>query len=69
MSFILDGVFVGLAYSFKMFKSMLIAAITFFVVFYLTQELGNHGLWLAFCSFMLARGLSQLYMVQKKNFI
>jgi len=69
MSFILDGVFVGLAYSYKMFKSMLIAAITFFVVFYLTTELGNHGLWLAFCSFMLARGLSQLYMVQKKNFI
>lgn len=69
MSFILDGVFVGLAYSYKMFKSMLIAAITFFVVFYLTTDLGNHGLWFAFCGFMLARGLSQLYMVQKKNFI
>jgi MATE family multidrug resistance protein len=69
ISFILDGVFVGLAYSYKMFKSMLIAAITFFVVFYLTRELGNHALWLAFCSFMLARGLSQLYMVKKSSFI
>lgn len=69
MSFILDGVFVGLAYSYKMFKSMLIAAITFFVVFYLTKELGNHALWLAFCSFMLTRGLSQLYMVRKTSFI
>jgi len=69
MSFILDGVFVGLAYSYKMFKSMLIAAVTFFTVFYLTRELGNHALWLAFCSFMLARGLSQLYMVKKNSFI
>lgn len=69
MSFILDGVFVGLAYSYKMFKSMFIAAITFFSVFYLTRELGNHALWLAFCSFMLARGLSQLYMVKKNSFI
>ena len=69
MSFILDGVFVGLAYSYKMFKSMLIAAITFFTVFYLARELGNHALWLAFCSFMLARGLSQWYMVKKSDFI
>lgn len=69
LSFILDGVFVGLAYSFKMFKSMLIAAITFFVVFYFSQSLGNHSLWLAFSGFMLARGGSQWFMMKNKRFI
>lgn len=68
-SFILDGVFVGLAYSFKMFKSMLISAIAFFVVFYVSQSLGNHSLWLAFSGFMLARGVSQWFMMKNKRFI
>jgi MATE family multidrug resistance protein len=33
------------------------AVLVFVPVWYLTRPLGNHGLWLAFSLFMLARGL------------
>jgi len=59
MSFVMDGIFVGLAWSKQMLMTMFIAAVSFFVLFYLTRELENQGLWLAFCGFMLMRGVSQ----------
>jgi MATE family multidrug resistance protein len=61
MSFIMDGVFVGLAWSKKMLSSMFAAAVVFFTSFALSLELENQGLWLAFCLFMLTRGLVQWY--------
>lgn len=61
LSFIMDGVFVGLAWSKRMLSSMFAAAAVFFITFTLTTEMANQGLWLAFCLFMFTRGSVQLW--------
>ncbi|MEX2648799.1 MAG: MATE family efflux transporter [Alphaproteobacteria bacterium] len=57
-AFLLDGVFVGATRGPEMRNAML-AALAVFVglAFALTPALGNHGLWLAYVVFMLARAL------------
>ncbi|WP_298721764.1 MATE family efflux transporter DinF [uncultured Oceanisphaera sp.] len=57
--FILDGIFIGTTRGREMRDMMLLStAGVFFPVWWLAQELGNHGLWLAMLCFMLARGLT-----------
>lgn len=57
-SFLYDGVFVGATLSREMRVVMTgSAALVFLPVWYATRGLGNHGLWLAFTVFMVARGL------------
>lgn len=60
-SYWLDGIFIGMQASAQMRNSMLLAALAIFLpVWFLTQGLGNHGLWLAFYAFLLARSLFML---------
>jgi MATE family multidrug resistance protein len=60
-SYWLDGIFIGMQASAQMRNSMLLAATGVFLpVWFLTQQLGNHGLWLAFYSFLFARSLFML---------
>ncbi len=60
-SYWLDGIFIGMQASAQMRNSMLAAAVLIFLpVWFLTQPLANHGLWLAFYSFLLARSLFML---------
>ncbi len=57
--FLLDGIFIGAARGAEMRNSMLLSTfIIFLPAWYLLQESGNHGLWLAFMLFFIARGLS-----------
>jgi MATE family multidrug resistance protein len=57
-SYWLDGIFIGMQASASMRNSMILAAAVIFLpVWFLTQGLGNHGLWLAFYAFLLARSL------------
>jgi MATE family multidrug resistance protein len=57
-SFLYDGIFVGLTRSREMLNVMLLSAVGVFLpVWYLSTNLGNDGLWLAFISFMAARGI------------
>ena len=57
-SYWLDGVFIGMQASAQMRNAMILAALVIFLpVWFLTQELENHGLWLAFYAFLLARSL------------
>lgn len=57
-SYWLDGVFIGCQETAAMRNSMLLAAGVIFVpVWFLTQGMGNHGLWLAFYAFLLARSV------------
>jgi MATE family multidrug resistance protein len=57
-SFFYDGVYVGATLSREMRVIMTAAAfLVFLPVWFITQELGNHGLWLAFTAFMILRGL------------
>ncbi len=72
-AFMWDGIFIGLTASRQMLQSMFVAAVTFFIVYFIaTKYLGNHGLWLAFLCYMFVRGVVQtlLYpsiMKQKKR--
>ncbi|MEH6548555.1 MAG: MATE family efflux transporter [Pseudomonadales bacterium] len=56
--YLLDGIFIGSGHTRAMRDTMLIASIFVYLpIWYFTQSLGNHGLWLAFLSWKLARGV------------
>ncbi|WP_448212572.1 MATE family efflux transporter [Colwellia sp. MEBiC06753] len=55
--YLYDGIYIGLTRADIMRNSMLVATFTvFFPLWWLFSDYLNHGLWLAFCGFMLARG-------------
>mgnify|MGYP003711556491 CR=1 FL=1 len=58
-SFQLDGIFIGSTWTAEMRNGMAMSLIAFVAaLFMLVPGLGNHGLWLAFCLFMVARALT-----------
>ena len=58
-SFLLDGVFIGAMQVSLMQNSMLASVfLVFFPVWYLTQSLLNHGLWIALLSLYVARAVT-----------
>lgn len=57
--FLLDGIFIGATRGREMRDMMLISTFVIFLpAWYTLQFMGNHGLWLAFMLFFLARGLT-----------
>ncbi len=58
-AFVWDGIFIGLTRTRAMLASMFVAMIVFFATWLCTTALGNHGLWLAFCLYLLARGATE----------
>jgi MATE family multidrug resistance protein len=62
-SYLLDGVFIGAAKSRQMMYSMMFCLfLVYLPAWFLLQDWGNHGLWLAFVLFHIARGATlQLY--------
>ncbi len=60
--FLLDGIFIGATRAKEMRNSMLISTFLIFLpAWYIFQGMGNHGLWLAFIVFFIARGLTMAY--------
>lgn len=57
-SYLLDGLFVGAARGREMRNSMAIAAAGYGLTLCTVPWLGNHGLWLAICVFMVLRGVT-----------
>ena len=58
-SYLFDGVYIGLTQAKTMRNSMIISTLCcFFPLWWLFQGLGNHGLWLAFSLFMIARAVT-----------
>lgn len=56
--YFLDGLFIGAGRTQDMQTTMIMASILIFLpTWWLTQPMGNHGLWMAFCAFNGARGL------------
>ncbi|MDE6497613.1 MAG: MATE family efflux transporter [Muribaculaceae bacterium] len=55
-AFVWDGIFIGLTRTRAMLGAMLVAMTVFFGTWLCTLSMGNHGLWLAFCLYLLARG-------------
>ena len=64
-SFVFDGVFIGAAWPRAMLLSMAAALAVFLVALWLAAPLGNHGLWLAFSLFFVARGAGQALMTPR----
>ena len=66
MAFTWDGIFIGAALQRLMLYAMAGATALFFVIFYLLYPtLGNHALWLAFVTYLLARGLLQTILYRR----
>ena len=60
-SFLMDGIFIGATLSRQMRDCIVFSLfVVFLPVWYYTQSLGNHGLWLALTLFMLCRSLIML---------
>lgn len=58
MAFVWDGVFIGLTRTRYMLASMALSAVVFFgLCTWLIPDYGNHGLWIAFLSYLLSRGI------------
>ncbi|MDX1803085.1 MAG: MATE family efflux transporter [Alcanivorax sp.] len=55
--FWLDGIYVGATWGHAMRNTMLASVVMFFLLWALTRDWGNHGLWLAMNGFMACRGV------------
>ncbi len=61
-SYLYDGVFVGATRAREMRDIMLVSTfLVFLPTWYMTRELGNHGLWLALAAFLASRGIGMHY--------
>ncbi len=66
-AFLWDGIYIGATAGKQMRNAMLIATLLVFFPAYLLagRLLGNHGLWLAFILFMIARGITMQLMSRR----
>ena len=69
-AFLWDGVYIGATAARAIRNTMLISAVGVFLpaTLLLMPHFGNHGLWIAFLLFMVARGLSMTLMAKKAVF-
>lgn len=67
VAFLWDGIFIGATAGKEMRNAMLISSLVVFfpAYFILSKFLGNHGLWLAFILFMLARGVTMSLLANR----
>lgn len=70
-AFLLDGICIGATATRVMLRSMLVASVCFFLLYYgLHDTLGNHALWMAFIVYLSLRGVVQggiLYRMRHTN--
>ena len=66
-AFLWDGVYIGATAAREIRNTMVIASLLVFLPawFFLMPRYGNHGLWIAFLLFMVARGVSMTIMAKK----
>lgn len=66
--FVMDGVFIGATRAAEMRNSMLFSTFAvFFPVYLAASSLGNHALWLAMNAFMVARGVSLIWLYSARG--
>ena len=69
-SFLYDGIYVGGTRAREMRNTMLFSAFAIYVpAFFVFKPLGNHGLWLAFLLFMVARGVSMHVLYRRIRWV
>ena len=65
-AFLYDGLFIGATATNLMLRAMIIASVSFFIIYYGFREvMGNHALWLAFIVYLTLRGLIQGFLGRK----
>lgn len=66
-AFLWDGIYIGATASKAIRNTMIISSILVFLPmwYFLMPIYGNHGLWIAFLGFMLARGISMTFFAKK----
>lgn len=66
-AFLWDGIYIGATASKAIRDTMIISSIVIFLPmwYFLTPLWGNHGLWIAFLGFMVARGVSMTFFAKK----
>ena len=65
-AFVYDGIFIGMTRTRRMLAAMAVAMTAFFIIFFLLHDdMGNHALWLAFCSYLAIRGIAQHMMMHR----
>ena len=69
-AFLWDGIYIGATAARAIRNTMVISALAVFLPssLILMHFFGNHGLWVAFLMFMVARGLSMTLMAKKAVF-
>ena len=69
-AFIWDGIYIGATASKAIRNTMIISSIFVFIPswYILMPRFGNHGLWIAFLFFMIARGTA-MSLMYKKNIV
>ncbi|MEQ9661257.1 MAG: MATE family efflux transporter [Parasphingopyxis sp.] len=65
VSFVYDGVFVGATWTRAMLGTMVAAFALYIALLWLTAPLGNHGIWLSFTIFLIARAAGQALLVPR----
>lgn len=67
-AFVWDGVFIGATATRGMLRSMAVAAVVFFIVYFGFRQIwGNHALWLAFLCYLFIRGVVQTLIFVRKR--
>ena len=68
-SYLFDGVFIGATDAKAMRDTVLLSVLCYLACWWLTQGLGNHGLWASFMLFMIVRagGLAVLYAYRRRH--
>ncbi len=62
-AFVWDGVYVGATDTWRMLLSLALASALFFALYFALMPLwGNHGLWVAFCVYLLVRSVAQTFL-------
>lgn len=65
-AFVWDGIFIGMTRTRDMLLSMAVASTAYFVVYFaLRGVMGNHGLWLAFITYLALRGIVETLLFRR----
>jgi MATE family multidrug resistance protein len=66
MAFLLDGIFAGATWT-KDIRNMMLISVAVFIAAWaaLTPFLGNHGLWIAFLLFLIARSVTLMWQMRR----
>ena len=64
-SYVYDGIYVGATWTRALLVTMVAAFTTYSLVLWAAGSLGNHGLWLAFTLFFIARAAGQALLLPR----